>query len=83
MIRFEADGTNMMCLRAMTGAIILFDHLHAQGAFIRKSPINVKALLVNIINTFKDKGMYKCLEELYSFTNRWSLKCITLYHYSS
>lgn len=25
----------------MTGAIILFDHLHAQGAFAKKSPINV------------------------------------------
>eukprot|EP01119_Soliformovum_irregulare_P008505 TRINITY_DN21627_c0_g1_i1.p1 TRINITY_DN21627_c0_g1~~TRINITY_DN21627_c0_g1_i1.p1 ORF type:complete len:314 (-),score=65.70 TRINITY_DN21627_c0_g1_i1:91-1032(-) len=40
--KFEADTTNMMCLRAMTGAIILFDHLHSQGAFVKKSPIMIK-----------------------------------------
>ena len=39
--KFQPDQTNMFCLRAMTGAIILFDHLHAQGAFVKKSPINV------------------------------------------
>jgi hypothetical protein len=30
-------------MRAMTGAIILYDHLHPQGAFHKKSPINVRA----------------------------------------
>jgi len=49
--KFEADGTNMMCLRAMTGAIILFDHLHAQGAFVRKSPINIKGC-INVLKTY-------------------------------
>ena len=72
--RFDSDTTNMFCLRAMTGnvvvrarllslcvclcvffvfilfvvcvaeisgAIILYDHIHLQGAFIKKSPINV------------------------------------------
>lgn len=48
-IRFEADATNMMCLRAMTGAIILFDHLHAQGAFAKKSPINVSSFIYNFV----------------------------------
>jgi len=41
----------MMCLRAMTGAIILFDHLHAQGAFIRKSPINIKGC-INVLKGY-------------------------------
>jgi len=43
--RFESDNTNMFCLRAMTGAIILYDHLHAQGAFAKKSAINIKGCI--------------------------------------
>lgn len=43
--KFEADNTNMFCLRAMTGAIILYDHLSAQGAFAKKSPINIKGAI--------------------------------------
>lgn len=39
----------MFCLRAMTGAIILFDHLHAQGAFSKKSPVNVN-IYIDIYN---------------------------------
>jgi len=49
--RFESDTTNMMCLRAMTGAIILFDHLHAQGAFSKKSPINIKGC-INVLKMY-------------------------------
>jgi len=49
--KFEADATNMMCLRAMTVAIILFDHLHAQGAFAKKSPINIKGC-INVLKTY-------------------------------
>jgi len=49
--KFESDSTNMMCLRAMTGAIILFDHLHAQGAFAKKSSINIKAC-INVLKTY-------------------------------
>jgi len=43
--RFDSNNTNMFCLRAMTGAIILFDHLHAQGAFAKKSQINIKGAI--------------------------------------
>lgn len=43
--KFNSDNTNMFCLRAMTGAIILFDHVDAQGAFARKSPINIKGAI--------------------------------------
>jgi hypothetical protein len=39
--RFESAETNMFCLRSMTGAIILFDHINEQGAFMKRSPINV------------------------------------------
>lgn len=49
--KFESDTTNMMCLRAMTGSIILFDHLHAQGAFVRRSPIMIKGC-INVLKTY-------------------------------
>jgi len=49
--KFEADGTNMFCLRSMTGAIILFDHLHPQGAFVKKSPINIKGC-INVLKSY-------------------------------
>jgi len=49
--KFEADSTNMFCLRAMTGAIILFDHLSAQGAFVKKSPINIKGC-INVLKSY-------------------------------
>lgn len=28
--KFDSDTTNMFCLRAMTGSIILYDHIHVQ-----------------------------------------------------
>lgn len=40
--KFSNDDTHMFCLRCMTGSIILFDHLHNQGAFHKKSPIHIK-----------------------------------------
>jgi hypothetical protein len=49
--KFESDATNMLCLRAMTGAIILYDHLHAQGAFVKKSPINIKGC-INVLKGY-------------------------------
>jgi len=49
--KFESDGTNMFCLRAMTGAIILFDHLHPQGAFAKKSSINIKGC-INVLKSY-------------------------------
>jgi len=47
--RFTSNDTNMFCLRSMTGAIILYDHVCAAGAFCKKSPINIK----NCVNTLK------------------------------
>jgi len=47
--KFSSDATNMFCLRAMTGATILFDHVDVNGAFSRKTPINIKG----VINTLK------------------------------
>jgi len=40
--KFQSNDTNMFCLRAMTGAIILYDHVSEAGAFCKKSPINMR-----------------------------------------
>jgi len=50
--KFASDNTNMFCLRTMTGAIILYDHIDSQGgAFARKSPINIKGA-VNVLRSY-------------------------------
>jgi len=41
----------MFCLRAMTGAIILFDHLSAQGAFAKKSAVNIRGC-INVLKSY-------------------------------
>jgi len=43
--KIAQDHLNMFCLRAMTGAVILFDHLHNLGAFSKKSPINIRGCI--------------------------------------
>jgi len=48
---FTNDQTNLFCLRAMTGAIILYDHLHSQGAFNKKSPINIRGC-ISVLKNF-------------------------------
>jgi len=53
--RFQNDQTNLFCLRAMTGAIILYDHLNAQGAFHKKSPINIRGC-ISVLKNFTGGG---------------------------
>jgi len=48
---FNNDATNMFCLRAMTGAVILFDHTDPIGAFHRKTPVNIKGV-ANTLKTY-------------------------------
>lgn len=43
--KFPNDATNMFCLRAMVGSIILYDHVSEQGAFVKRSPVNVKGCI--------------------------------------
>ncbi len=40
--RFTNEDTNIYCLRAMTGAIVLYDHVDPLGAFHGRSPIKIK-----------------------------------------
>jgi len=50
--KFEADQTNMFCLRCMTGSIILFDHLNIPGAFSKRSPIHIKGC-ITVLKSFR------------------------------
>jgi len=43
--KFTQEHYNMLSLRAMVGSIILYDHISEQGAFVKKSPINVKGCI--------------------------------------
>lgn len=47
---FPSESTNLLCLRAMTGAIILYDHLQPLGAFHKKSPINMRGCILVLKN---------------------------------
>jgi hypothetical protein len=35
----------MLCLRSMTGAVILYDHINPRGAFHKKSPVNIRGII--------------------------------------
>lgn len=48
--KFSQEATNLFCLRAMTGSIILFDHISPTGAFTKKSPINMKGCILQLKN---------------------------------
>jgi len=67
--KFSTDGTNMFCLRAMTGSIILFDHLHSTGAFIKKIPN-------------QHQRLHQRLKELYNISNRRFVECTKIHHNS-
>ena len=43
--RFASQDLNIFCLRAMAGAIVLFDHVDMLGAFRKKSPLHIKRCL--------------------------------------
>jgi len=53
--KFSNETTVLFCLRAMTGSVIIFDHLHIQGAFHKKSPINIKGV-ITVLKARMGKG---------------------------
>eukprot|EP00742_Colponemidia_sp_Colp-10_P000692 GILJ01000753.1.p1 GENE.GILJ01000753.1~~GILJ01000753.1.p1 ORF type:complete len:316 (+),score=47.54 GILJ01000753.1:39-986(+) len=65
--RFESVETNLFCLRAMVGAIILYDHVHPIGAFHRRSEIK----------------MSKNIDLLLSFTAASTENLLNVLRYSS
>jgi hypothetical protein len=53
--KFENDDTNLFCARAMTGAIVLFDHVDLLGAFNKKSPILIKQCIQTLKKEFPNQ----------------------------
>jgi len=48
--RFKNESTNLFSLRAMTAAIVLYDHVHTVGAFHKRSPVNIKGCVLTLKN---------------------------------
>jgi len=46
--KFKNTKTNMFCLRGMTGAILLVDHVDEHGAFQKKSTINMRGAILQL-----------------------------------
>jgi len=46
--KFKNTKTNMFCLRGMTGAILLVDHVDEHGAFQKKATINMKGAICQL-----------------------------------
>ncbi|PIO71098.1 hypothetical protein TELCIR_07002 [Teladorsagia circumcincta] len=42
------EATRLFCVRVMVGCLILYDHIDENGAFVRESPINLRAV-VNVV----------------------------------
>ncbi len=40
--RFNSEETLLFCMRVMVGVIILYDHVHPNGAFNKSSKIDVR-----------------------------------------
>uniref|UniRef100_A0A674MLW8 Family with sequence similarity 49 member A n=2 Tax=Takifugu rubripes TaxID=31033 RepID=A0A674MLW8_TAKRU len=43
--RFSSEDTLLFCMRVMVGVIILYDHVHPNGVFIKSSTIDIKSSL--------------------------------------
>ncbi|XP_028987898.1 CYFIP-related Rac1 interactor B isoform X2 [Betta splendens] len=43
--RFTSEETVLFCLRVMVGVIILYDHVHPAGAFVKTSNIDMKGCI--------------------------------------
>lgn len=56
--RFNSEDTLLFCMRVMVGVIILYDHVHPNGAFNKSSKIDVSlhshifSIKQNIFPTF-------------------------------
>jgi hypothetical protein len=50
--RFDTMKVNLLCARAMTGALVLYDHVDPLGAFHKKSPIHVKQCILLLKKEF-------------------------------
>jgi len=63
--RFNDRDLNIFCLRAMTSAIVLIDHLSEDGVFCRRSPVNIKQAIIilkNKVDELQTVGLVNALK---------------------
>lgn len=56
MAKYQDKETNLLCARAMTGAIVLYDHIAQPGAFHKKAPIALRACITTLKNGFPQES---------------------------
>jgi len=60
---FDKPDINLFCARAMTGAIVLFDHVDGFGAFSKKSPIHIKLCISTLKKDFpQEQGLLSAIQ---------------------
>lgn len=66
--KISCEETVMFCLRVMVGVIILYDHVHPVGAFVKTSNIDIK----NSIKVLKERapGKVECLLNALRYTTK-------------
>lgn len=45
----------LFCARAMTGAVVIFDHIDPQGAFHRRTPLSIKPIILCLKKDFPNE----------------------------
>lgn len=43
--KFQKHETNVLCVRAMVGAIVVYDHVDQLGAFHKRSPVQIRSCI--------------------------------------
>lgn len=54
--KFTREETNLLCARAMTGSIVIFDHVDPMGVFYKKSPIQLKQCILILKKEFNTEA---------------------------
>lgn len=72
MKRFTDDKLNILCARALTGAIVMYDNVDTVGAFHRRSPIDVKACVTRLKRDFPEKDYTPLLNGIHYSTKNYS-----------
>lgn len=64
MAQFQREETQLFVLRVMVGLVILYDHVHPQGAFVKASNVDVSAQysrkgadFLHVGNIFRSKAV--------------------------
>jgi len=70
--RFSNERTNVLCARAMTGAIVMFDNIDPLGAFSKRSPINVKVCVQLLKREFPPKDFNPLLNAIHYSTKNFN-----------